>query len=590
MANRSHGRVGLLGFASVGIAVLSAGPLALAAGPKATPPKPIAESARVELGRRLFFDPAASRSGMRSCADCHDPQHGYSDEVAISRDARGATPRRTQTLVDCVDSPTMDWLGAFKRIEDVVGARSETGQDTPKPAYYGGVITPSDPSLQFVSSAVPNSEIPLPHDVLAASGRYRGAFMAAYTESNPTPERIVGAISAYCRSIRSGESDYDRYAAGDKSALSDAAQRGLELFRGKAACVSCHTMDGKRATFSDYKFHQTGLPEVASVSAPVDALAASEVVALLRRVGVGRLPIPPVPSAPRSSAGPSVTVPVVSALLPVATPRGGFKTPTLRDVAQRGPFMHNGSLTTLEEVVRFFLSEPATGSDELMPNYAATDGEIADIVAFLQSLSSASRPGAPHVAWSLRATKTRLHFADADGKALASWPVVLAPAGDVIPGGPATSEQLHLVTDREGWVSFTPPGTTHVRMVLEGGLRPEGGCWIPDTCTEARLTIPICGTGHMRVTMPADAPVPETLELVHGGGTYFPDRKPARTFLRKEAVVEAGGLSIVLYSGAIRTDVLPNAVLLVPPGLTSDGKSALDVTMGPTSTVSVRLR
>src|SRR6185503_14896886 len=76
-----------------------------------------------ELGRRLFFDPAASRMGMRSCADCHDPGHGYSDPEKVSRDDARTTQRHSQTIVDTADSPTGHWDGEFKRIEDVVRSR-----------------------------------------------------------------------------------------------------------------------------------------------------------------------------------------------------------------------------------------------------------------------------------------------------------------------------------------------------------------------------------------------------------------------------------------------------------------------------------
>ncbi len=577
-------RVRMAGLAAVGIAALAAGPLEVTAGPKPTPPKPTPESARVELGRRLFFDPAASRTGTRSCADCHDPAHGYSDVEAISRDARGATPRRTQTLVDCVDSPTMDWLGAFKRIEDVVAARSETGPATPVPPYYGGVITPTDPSLQFVSPQLTDAQIPLPHQVLSASGRYRNAFEAAYSESKPTPERVVGAISAYCRSIKSGESAYDRYAAGDKAALSQAAIRGLELFQGKAACSSCHSMEGKRATFSDYKFHQTGLREVAASTGPATfALTpafANQIAAILRKAGVRNLP--PEPGTP-------LVLPAPPPPPVVATPRGGFKTPTLRDVAERAPYMHNGSLKTLEAVVRFFLpGRTGDRTDDMMPTYAANEAEISDIVEFLKSLSSATRPGAPRVAWSQRARRTQLHVVDVNGRALPRWPIVLTAAGDTLPGAPAQRETLRLVTDGDGWVSYAPPLSTHVRVVLEGGLQPEGGCWIPDTCTSTRVTLPISGTGHIRVTMPADAPVPETLELAHEGATIFPDRREPKTTLRKDAVVEVSGEKIVVYSGVVRTDVLPTSTLRLPPGFRSGGKRVERVTMGPTTTIALR--
>src|SRR5262245_52250853 len=80
----------------------------------------VREDALRELGRRLFFDPAASRMGMRSCADCHDPGHGYSDPEKVSRDDAKTTKRHSQTIVDTADSPSGHWDGEFQRIEEVV--------------------------------------------------------------------------------------------------------------------------------------------------------------------------------------------------------------------------------------------------------------------------------------------------------------------------------------------------------------------------------------------------------------------------------------------------------------------------------------
>ena len=585
MANSRSIRVRVAGLVTLGAAALAAGPLDVGAADRVAPPRLSPESSRIELGRRLFFDPAASRTGTRSCADCHDPEHGYADVEPISRDARGAAPRRTQTLVDCVDSPTMDWLGAFNRIEDVVAARSETGPDSPTPPYYGGVVTPSDPSIQFVSPTLANGQIPLPHEVLTASGRYRSAFDAAYSEATPIPERVIGAISAYCRSIRSGESAYDRFVAGDETALSESARRGLELFRGKAACAACHLMEGKRATFSDYRFHNTGLPEVAGTPAPAAPPAlAARLGSILRRAGVRDLPPTPGPS---SAAPPAPAIPTPPT---VATPRGGFKTPTLRDVAERAPYMHNGSLRSLEDVVRFFLPgrEGANRTDVMMPTYAATEDDVADLVEFMKSLSSGRRPGLAHVAWSQRARRTQLHVVDARGRALARFPIVLTAAGDRLPGAPKQRETLRLVTDGDGWASYVPPLSTHVRVVLEGGLQPEGGCWIPDTCSSTRITLPITGTGHVRVTMPADAPVPETLELAHSGATIFPDRREPKTTLRRDAVVESGGAKIAVYSGWVRTDVNPISILKMPPGFTSWGKNFERIELTPATTVPLR--
>ena len=338
------------------------------------------DSQRVELGRRLFFDPVVSRTGMRACADCHDPEHGYGDEAAISRDARGPTPRRSQTLIDCANSPSMDWHGAFDRMEDLVAARTEPSPRSAAPPYYGGVVTPADPTPNFVSNTVPDSQLPLSCDVLAAAGRYRRAFAAAFDGSTPTASRIVTAISAYCRTIRSGTSDYDRFVAGDAAALSAQAQRGLDLFRGRAGCVTCHKMSGQRAAFTDYAFHEVGIPEIAASPTTLTVRTPQGVTVTVAIPTLG----PPVgaaaPTAPAFPGGP--------------VPHPGFKTPTLRDVALRPPYMHDGSLASLEDAVRFFLAMPSEDATSPEATSPWTDDDVGDLVAFLTSLTSRSRPGA----------------------------------------------------------------------------------------------------------------------------------------------------------------------------------------------------
>src|SRR5262245_21062278 len=112
---------------AVGVGVLATAP-ASAGGGKDMPRLSPKEEARVELGRRLFFDARVSRAGMRSCADCHDPEHGYSDRRAHSLDDRGPTRRHSQTLVDGADNPSSHWDGVFARVGDLVTARVQLSQ------------------------------------------------------------------------------------------------------------------------------------------------------------------------------------------------------------------------------------------------------------------------------------------------------------------------------------------------------------------------------------------------------------------------------------------------------------------------------
>jgi cytochrome c peroxidase len=502
-------RIRVYSVLAVVFAVGSAAPLALGAGGPPSRPKP-EERAIVELGRRLFFDPVASRSGMRSCAACHDPMHGFSDSRKLSLDARGSTTRHTQTLVDCADSPSMDWDGQLHKISDVVRARISlprtrtSPQERPAPVYYKPAppVTPSD---VFVSALVPDTALPLPHEAMSAAGRYRSAFEAVFGAGEPTHERIVQALTAYCRTIRSGESAYDRFAAGDQSALNESARRGLDLFQGRAGCVRCHSMEGPRPKFTDYGMHRIDLSSVRPGSAGL-ALA---------------------------------------------------KTPTLRDVAERGPYMHDGSIKTLDAAVRFFFG---WGEDGKAP--ASIEQDVSDVVEFLRALTSDERPGKAQVAWSHRVRQTRLRFVDANDKPLANWPVTLAPAGDAMPGSD-TLAPLRLVTDAEGYVAYAPPPTTHARIVLEGGLVPEGGCWVPDSCRFALVHVPIRGFGRVRVNFTNGVTAPASLVLVHEGETYRPNmEKPTTTLRRDPDAADDSDPSVVTYVGWIRSDVTTSTLLL----------------------------
>jgi len=155
---------------------------------------------------------------------------------------------------------------------------------------------------------------------------------------------VAKAIAAYERTILSGNSAYDRFSAGDKGALSPAAQRGLVVFEGKARCVRCHA----GFNFTDESFHNIG-------------------------VGMNR-------------ENPDLGRYTVTK---TETDEGAFKTPTLREVAVRGPYMHDGSLASLEDVVAFYNQgghqNPRLSKEIQPPNLTA--GERVDLVAFLKALT-----------------------------------------------------------------------------------------------------------------------------------------------------------------------------------------------------------
>jgi cytochrome c peroxidase len=443
------------------------------ARPVAAAPAPLGRPALgedlVELGRRLFFDPGASHSKRVACASCHDPEHGYSDPAVVSNDDFGQTTRHSQPLLGLRLESPLHWDGEFASIEDLVAAR--TGAVRSRFGGYRGDGQAQETLLKVTPVA----------ETLASAGLYGSAFEAAFGDPKPTPERLSMALGWYVRSLEPTPSPYDRYAAGDASALSPEAVRGLELFRGRAGCAQCHAADGERPAFTDHAFHNTGV--------------AKSPAARARR---GRGPVPGLDEGHgRFSKR--------------AEHARAFKTPSLRDVALRAPYMHDGSFATLEAVVRYYALDCGSSGDDRMDARLApfaagrpaaeTDQDVRDLVAFLVSLTGETRAGLATTEWSRRPEKMRLRFVNQDGTPYRGA-VALAPAGDPIPAGgpsraPSASAPFHVTTDAEGWVETPPPSTTHLSVrVLGANLRPVGGDFVPDTCREGVLTLEP-GTPHL---------------------------------------------------------------------------------------------
>ena len=161
-----------------------------------------------------------------------------------------------------------------------------------------------------------------------------------------TSDGMAKAIAAYERTVLSGDAPFDKFKAGDKAALSESAARGLKLFTGKANCTACHA----GASFTDNSFHNVGVPGNDEGRAAIN----------------------------KSSGD-----------------KGAFKTPTLREIARSAPYMHDGSMKTLEEVVAHYNKggTPHPQLDEELFPLKLTDAEAADLVTFLkEGLASASYP------------------------------------------------------------------------------------------------------------------------------------------------------------------------------------------------------
>jgi cytochrome c peroxidase len=291
----------------------------------------------VELGERLFFERALSAGNAQSCSSCHKPQSAFVDpgkELSLGVDGQ-AGRRNSMPLFNLAWSKAMTWDGKRVKIRDQALAPIQDEREM----------------HQSLEQTVKK---------LAANESYTRSFARAFGSPGVTPERIGLALEQYMLTLVSADSKFDRVEAG-KAVFTAEEQRGLELFnsefdpaKGKfgADCFHCHG----GSLFSDHAFHNNGLD---------GDLADDETHDLGRGAVTGK----------RSD-------------------QGKFKTPTLRNVAVTGPYMHDGRLRTLEEVISHY-SDHVKASETLDPNIAKhpksgltlSAGDKAAIAAFLRTLT-----------------------------------------------------------------------------------------------------------------------------------------------------------------------------------------------------------
>jgi cytochrome c peroxidase len=298
--------------------------------PKGLPPLRIPEDNpmtpdKVELGKLLYFDKRLSVDNTISCASCHDPQKGWSNGDQFATGVGGLKGGRSApTIINAAYFTLQFWDGRAKHLE---------GQ------ALGPIQNPIEMNMKLEEVVDRLNKIPA----------YRQQFQKVFgTEVNS--EGIAKAIASFERTVLSGDAPYDRFKAGDKSALSEAAQRGLKVFNNKGHCSACHS----GSNFSDGAFHNIGV-----------GMAAKE-------PDLGRY--------------------VVTKL---SGDRGAFRTPTLREVGRHNPYMHDGSEKTLEDVVDWYdkggFANPQL-DEEIFP-LKLSPQEKSDLVTFLkEGLSSESYP------------------------------------------------------------------------------------------------------------------------------------------------------------------------------------------------------
>lgn len=384
---------------------------------KRLPPQPVDPSnaverlpAAVELGRRLFSDARFSRNGAVSCASCHDPRKQFQDGLPVGRGV-GTGSRRSMSIVGAGYSTWLFWDGrkdslwaqALGPMEDAVehgGNRTRHAQRLASNYRKG---------YEAVFGAMPGLE-GLPRDAGPnGDAAERAAWAAMNARQREDVSRVFAnmgkAIAAYEKSLQHEPSRLDRYidavVSGRPKApgvLRPDEVRGLRLFIGKAQCVTCHN----GPLFTDQQFHNTGVPP-RDVARPDRGRA--DATAKLRGDEFSCL-------GPFSDAQPNQCQELRFMVSDDPALEGAFKTPGLRGIAQRAPYMHAGQFATLEQVVRHYVAAPhaAVGHSELThrhrgggiaANHAErapielTDTEVADLMAFLGTLSTDRHSAAP---------------------------------------------------------------------------------------------------------------------------------------------------------------------------------------------------
>lgn len=339
----------------------------------ATPPSRTnafaANPAAARLGQRLFYEPRLSITGKISCATCHRPEHGFADDQPLSR-AIGTTERHTMAL----------WNLAHERWFFWTGRADSLWAQAPHPLQHPAEMGASPEHLRatLAGDATLKSEF----ETLF------GTLPARVEKDTPDAHRLLSnigkSLEAYTRQLISTDSPFDHFAAallsgrpvGKNEPLSESAQRGLKLFVGRGRCTLCHA----GPNFSDGEFHNIGLPGL-----PTDQG---------RFGGILDVRADPLNGLGAFSDDRSPETNIKLRYLAVKMNNlGEYKTPTLRHAAQTPPYMHDGSLATLRDVLDFYSTLPGTSAlghrEETLQPLNFTTEEKADLEAFIRSLTGA---------------------------------------------------------------------------------------------------------------------------------------------------------------------------------------------------------
>lgn len=285
-------------------------------------------AARIELGKMLFFDARLSSEGTLSCAGCHNPLYGWSDGLPTAKGWRGKVLGRA--------SPTIVNAG-YNTVQMWDGRRSSLEHQAMGPMESADEMA---------------SRLDTLFGWLSGNPGYKAAFDAAYPGEAIDKATTSKAIAAFERTVVSNDAPFDRWLRGEQGAMTPQQVRGFRLFTdvGKGNCAACH----QAPNFTDNGFHNIGLASHGR-----------------EQPDPGRFAIKPLPSL-----------------------KGAFKTPTLRGVALTAPYFHDGSAATLLDTVAHYNrgGDVRTDLSTVIKPLNLSNGEMRDIVAFMEALTGPVRP------------------------------------------------------------------------------------------------------------------------------------------------------------------------------------------------------
>jgi cytochrome c peroxidase len=318
---------------------------------------------KVRLGRKLFFDRRLSLNQTLSCAMCHVPEQGFThNEIATAVGLEGRTVRR--------NSPTMYNVGYQEKL-------FHDGRDDRLEHQIWQPLLARNEMANPSVSVVINKLRRLPD--------YAMLFEAAFDGAPAGIATIGKAIASYERTLISGNSPFDQWHFGeDENAVSEKVQRGFNVFSGKGRCSTCHLVESDHALFTDNELHNTGVGYRRSMQQ-----VAAEPQRILLAPGIF---IDVDPNAVRDSAEKPPADLGYYEITQDPRDRWKYRTPMLRNIALTAPYMHDGSLTTLESVVEFYAKGGIENElrDPLIQPLNLTGQDKSDLVEFLKSLTGDS--------------------------------------------------------------------------------------------------------------------------------------------------------------------------------------------------------